>query len=117
MLRDKLSKSIESDEKRCLARTQRLNGEKEESTMLISVESVRVLLVWEELADFEQMSDGPQLTVEDLVRDGGFHEEQPQKAPVFHSFVLELMEPVNAAEANNEETRTSSSTSSNLSTR
>lgn len=47
MLRDKLSKSIESDEKRCLARTQRLNGEKEESTMLISVESVRVLLVWE----------------------------------------------------------------------
>lgn len=43
MLRDKLSKSIESDEKRWLARTQRLNGEKEESTMLISVESVRVL--------------------------------------------------------------------------
>lgn len=76
-----------------------------------------VLAMIQELADFEQMSDGPQLTVEDLVRDGGFHEEQPQKAPVFHSFVLELMEPVTAAEANNEETRTSSSTSSNLSTR
>ncbi|KXJ81817.1 hypothetical protein RP20_CCG017773 [Aedes albopictus] len=47
MLRDKLSKSIESDEKTGLAGTQQLNGEKEQPTMLISVESVRVLFVRE----------------------------------------------------------------------
>ncbi|EAT37832.1 AAEL010220-PA [Aedes aegypti] len=75
-----------------------------------------VLAMIQELADFEHMSDGPKLTVEDLVRDGGFQEEQTETTPVFHSFVLELMEPV-CSDGNNEETRTSSSTSGNLSTR
>lgn len=39
------------------------------------------------------MPDGPQLTVDDLIRDGGFDGRQSGDgdggAPVFHSFVLE----------------------------
>ncbi|XP_059611994.1 thialysine N-epsilon-acetyltransferase [Phlebotomus argentipes] len=40
----------------------------------------------QELADFERMSEGPQLKVKDLLRDGGF--DSPQN-PIFHSFVAE----------------------------
>ncbi|GAB0090535.1 diamine acetyltransferase 2 [Sergentomyia squamirostris] len=40
----------------------------------------------QELADYEKMSDGPQLKVEDLIRDGGF--DSPHTA-VFHSFIAE----------------------------
>uniref|UniRef100_A0A182SK53 N-acetyltransferase domain-containing protein n=1 Tax=Anopheles maculatus TaxID=74869 RepID=A0A182SK53_9DIPT len=46
----------------------------------------------QELADFEKMPDGPQLTVDDLIRDGGFDGRRSADggAPsVFHSFVLE----------------------------
>ncbi|XP_050071167.1 thialysine N-epsilon-acetyltransferase [Anopheles maculipalpis] len=47
----------------------------------------------QELADFEKMPDGPQLTVDDLIRDGGFDEQRAAvggtPTPVFHSFVLE----------------------------
>ncbi|XP_058447141.1 thialysine N-epsilon-acetyltransferase [Malaya genurostris] len=46
----------------------------------------------QELADFEGMSNGPQLTVEKLARDGGFDEASPLPVPIFHSFVLELTE-------------------------
>ncbi|XP_065074818.1 thialysine N-epsilon-acetyltransferase [Ochlerotatus camptorhynchus] len=74
-----------------------------------------VLEMIQELADFEKMSDGPQLTVEDLIRDGGFDEDQSTKTPVFHSFVLELTDPVQTGE--NEEIRTSSTSGSDLSTR
>ncbi|XP_062554811.1 thialysine N-epsilon-acetyltransferase [Armigeres subalbatus] len=74
-----------------------------------------ILGMIQELADFEQMPDGPELTVEDLVRDGGFEEDQSKVTPIFHSFVLDLTEPI-TSDGNNEETRTSSS-SSNLSTR
>ncbi|XP_050084865.1 thialysine N-epsilon-acetyltransferase [Anopheles aquasalis] len=50
-----------------------------------------VIAMIQELADFEKMPDGPQLTVEDLVRDGGFGQpgERSGDGPVFHSFVLE----------------------------
>uniref|UniRef100_A0A182NMQ1 N-acetyltransferase domain-containing protein n=1 Tax=Anopheles dirus TaxID=7168 RepID=A0A182NMQ1_9DIPT len=50
-----------------------------------------VIAMIQELADFEQMPEGPQLTVDDLVRDGGFDEQRrpADGAPVFHSFVLE----------------------------
>ncbi|XP_058822181.1 thialysine N-epsilon-acetyltransferase isoform X2 [Topomyia yanbarensis] len=47
------------------------------------------------------MSNEPQLTVEELARDGGFSEESPVAAPVFHSFVLELTES-NRTEDNKE---------------
>ncbi|KFB44486.1 AGAP002239-PA-like protein [Anopheles sinensis] len=49
-----------------------------------------VIAMIQELADFEQMPDGPQLTVDDLVRDGGFDGAGAGEGPVFHSFVLEL---------------------------
>ncbi|XP_052889396.1 thialysine N-epsilon-acetyltransferase [Anopheles moucheti] len=49
-----------------------------------------VIAMIQELADFEKMPDGPQLTVGDLMRDGGFEERSTADgAPVFHSFVLE----------------------------
>uniref|UniRef100_A0A182X389 N-acetyltransferase domain-containing protein n=1 Tax=Anopheles quadriannulatus TaxID=34691 RepID=A0A182X389_ANOQN len=52
-----------------------------------------VIAMIQELADFEKMPDGPQLTVDDLIRDGGFDGRQSVDgdggAPVFHSFVLE----------------------------
>ncbi|XP_053667696.1 thialysine N-epsilon-acetyltransferase [Anopheles marshallii] len=49
-----------------------------------------VIAMIQELADFEKMSDGPQLSVDDLIRDGGFEEQgTADGAPVFHSFVLE----------------------------
>ncbi|XP_053680760.1 thialysine N-epsilon-acetyltransferase [Anopheles nili] len=49
-----------------------------------------VIAMIQELADFEKMPDGPRLTVDDLIRDGGFDERHSQDgAPVFHSFVLE----------------------------
>lgn len=41
----------------------------------------------QELADYEQMSDGPKLTKEDLLRDGGFEDKSHHK--FFHSFVAE----------------------------
>lgn len=40
-----------------------------------------------ELATYEEMPHGPQLTVADLRRDGGF--EHGEK-PLFHSFVAEI---------------------------
>uniref|UniRef100_A0A182PCS1 N-acetyltransferase domain-containing protein n=1 Tax=Anopheles epiroticus TaxID=199890 RepID=A0A182PCS1_9DIPT len=46
-----------------------------------------VIAMIQELADFEKMPEGPQLTVDDLIRDGGF--DDASAAPVFHSFVLE----------------------------
>uniref|UniRef100_A0A8D8KDK9 Diamine acetyltransferase 2 n=1 Tax=Culex pipiens TaxID=7175 RepID=A0A8D8KDK9_CULPI len=61
----------------------------------------------QELADFEKMSDGPQLTVEDLARDGGFDDHGPS-SPVFQSFVLELTERAVETTAASEETSTSS---------
>uniref|UniRef100_A0A182KHF1 N-acetyltransferase domain-containing protein n=1 Tax=Anopheles christyi TaxID=43041 RepID=A0A182KHF1_9DIPT len=50
-----------------------------------------VIAMIQELADFEKMPNGPQLTVDDLIRDGGFDGQQSagDGAPVFHSFVLE----------------------------
>uniref|UniRef100_A0A182Q4L8 N-acetyltransferase domain-containing protein n=1 Tax=Anopheles farauti TaxID=69004 RepID=A0A182Q4L8_9DIPT len=51
-----------------------------------------VIAMIQELAEFEKMPEGPQLTVDDLIRDGGFHDQQQRQAdgaPVFHSFVLE----------------------------
>uniref|UniRef100_A0A1Q3FFQ5 N-acetyltransferase domain-containing protein n=1 Tax=Culex tarsalis TaxID=7177 RepID=A0A1Q3FFQ5_CULTA len=74
----------------------------------------------QELADFEKMSDGPQLTVEDLARDGGFDDHE-RSAPVFQSFVLELTELAveTTAVATSKETSTSSmaASSGDLSTR
>ncbi|XP_058057895.1 thialysine N-epsilon-acetyltransferase [Anopheles bellator] len=51
-----------------------------------------VIAMIQELADFEKMPAGPQLTVEDLERDGGFLDgpRSCQDGPVYHSFVLEL---------------------------
>uniref|UniRef100_A0A182MPC3 N-acetyltransferase domain-containing protein n=1 Tax=Anopheles culicifacies TaxID=139723 RepID=A0A182MPC3_9DIPT len=50
-----------------------------------------VIAMIQELADFEKMPAGPELTVDDLIRDGGFdeHHGTANGAPVFHSFVLE----------------------------
>lgn len=42
---------------------------------------------FQELADFEKMSEGPQLTVEDLLRDGNFDGKSP--IPLYYSFVTE----------------------------
>ncbi|XP_055922308.1 thialysine N-epsilon-acetyltransferase isoform X3 [Eupeodes corollae] len=39
-----------------------------------------------ELADFEKMSSGPELSVQDLIRDGGFEGGQE----IFHCFIAEL---------------------------
>ncbi|KAJ6636293.1 Thialysine N-epsilon-acetyltransferase [Pseudolycoriella hygida] len=46
-----------------------------------------------ELADFEKMPDGPKLTVEDLIRDGGFNSnDSTNKAqPLFFCFIAEEM--------------------------
>ncbi|XP_055699262.1 thialysine N-epsilon-acetyltransferase isoform X2 [Phlebotomus papatasi] len=41
----------------------------------------------QELADFEKMSNGPQLTLNDLIREGGF--DSPQHPAIFHSFIAE----------------------------
>lgn len=68
----------------------------------------------QELADFEKMPDGPQLTVEDLARDGGFDNptSPTTTTPVFQSFVLELItEP---AVANVETASKEKSTSSTM---
>lgn len=73
----------------------------------------------QELADFEKMSDGPQLTVEDLARDGGFNDHGPS-SPVFQSFVLELTEPAvetNVATACKETSTSSMAGGGDLSTR
>ncbi|XP_049287276.1 thialysine N-epsilon-acetyltransferase [Anopheles funestus] len=49
-----------------------------------------VIAMIQELAEFEKMPDGPQLTVDDLIRDGGFDEQSmADGTAVFHSFVLE----------------------------
>ncbi|XP_055546488.1 thialysine N-epsilon-acetyltransferase-like [Wyeomyia smithii] len=49
----------------------------------------------QELADFEGMSDGPKLTIQDLLRDGGFDDGvSSNSVPIFHSFVLELTEQI-----------------------
>uniref|UniRef100_A0A1B0CI92 Putative diamine acetyltransferase n=2 Tax=Lutzomyia longipalpis TaxID=7200 RepID=A0A1B0CI92_LUTLO len=40
----------------------------------------------QELADYEEMPNGPQLKLDDLIRDGGF--DSPQNS-VFHSFIAE----------------------------
>ncbi|XP_055922298.1 thialysine N-epsilon-acetyltransferase isoform X2 [Eupeodes corollae] len=40
----------------------------------------------QELADFEKMSSGPELSVQDLIRDGGFEGGQE----IFHCFIAEL---------------------------
>lgn len=58
-----------------------------------------VLAMIQELADFEKMSDGPQLTVEDLIRDGGFDEDQTKSTSVFHSYVLELTDQIRAEDS------------------
>lgn len=42
-----------------------------------------------ELADFQNMPDGPQLTLEDLVRDGGFNEGE-NSTSMFICFVAEI---------------------------
>uniref|UniRef100_A0A182Y4P5 N-acetyltransferase domain-containing protein n=1 Tax=Anopheles stephensi TaxID=30069 RepID=A0A182Y4P5_ANOST len=60
----------------------------------------------QELADFEKMPDGPQLTVDDLIRDGGFDERRSADGraapPVFHSFVLEAPADPDDCPANQE---------------
>ncbi|XP_053693218.1 thialysine N-epsilon-acetyltransferase [Sabethes cyaneus] len=68
----------------------------------------------QELADFEGMSDGPTLTVQDLVRDGGFDDDgaSAPAVPIFHSFVLELTEQVQTGD--NEEKITSFSSNGEL---
>uniref|UniRef100_A0A182J7V4 Uncharacterized protein n=2 Tax=Anopheles atroparvus TaxID=41427 RepID=A0A182J7V4_ANOAO len=49
-----------------------------------------VIAMIQELAEFEKMPHGPQLTVDDLIRDGGFDGPRSGDGPVFHSFVLEV---------------------------
>ncbi|CAG9810418.1 unnamed protein product [Chironomus riparius] len=44
----------------------------------------------QELADFEKMPAGPQLTTIDLLRDGNF--DSKSAAPLFYSFVAEILE-------------------------
>lgn len=45
-------------------------------------------MVFQELADFEAMSSGPQLKAADLIRDGSL--DGSGKPAIFHSFVAEL---------------------------
>lgn len=43
----------------------------------------------QELADYEKMSDGPKLKIEDLLKDGAFDHSSQQI--FFHSFVAEQL--------------------------
>ncbi|XP_037039394.1 uncharacterized protein LOC119076628 isoform X5 [Bradysia coprophila] len=52
-----------------------------------------VLLMIQELADFEKMPDGPKLTVDDLIRDGGFDSNDANGHPLFFCFIAEEISP------------------------
>ncbi|XP_055611397.1 thialysine N-epsilon-acetyltransferase-like [Uranotaenia lowii] len=78
-----------------------------------------ILAMIQELADFEKMPSGPELTVEDLARDGGFENGGPA---VFQSMVLELTEEeqqrqMAKTENNKEKLPSSSSSTAELLTR
>lgn len=52
-----------------------------------------ILELIQELATYEEMPHGPKLTVDDLIRDGGFSPSSSSSSPsskLFHSFVAEV---------------------------
>ncbi|XP_070507915.1 thialysine N-epsilon-acetyltransferase [Chironomus tepperi] len=51
-----------------------------------------IIAMIQELADFEKMPNGPQLTKLDLLRDGNF--DASNSAPLFYSFVAEIQENI-----------------------
>lgn len=51
---------------------------------------ITVLEMMHELADFQKMPDGPQLTLDDLLRDGGFESTTTTPPSMYICFVAEI---------------------------
>lgn len=65
---------------------------------------VTVLEMMHELAEFQNMPDGPQLTLNDLLRDGGFDDnsETASKPSMYICFVAEIQSACTASDGINE---------------